>query len=412
MNIKSFILRFFIIIFISIHNFTALGQKSLHYAFITTPLFGYVNPTLEIVQALIKSGHKVTYFNVPAYQKQIENSGAVFIPYQGTAASNFVKDVSSKTIELNILYTQLDNILTEVEPAIIEFFNKNEINIVIYDQFAVWGKVIAEKYHIPAVCSNPMLLAKPEEWTKSPNVIPSDNKNFPFNYMISNLSCSNADEIIAYTSSELQPEFSNQENIIFFGKRFIDKPISEAVLKDNSLIYISLGTVNTNFDLFNQLIEFFKNTSYKVIISVGNNEEMYKELSSKKSRNIEIHKFVDQTKILSEAAIFFTHVGANSLYESINATVPIIMIPQADEQNLNARRAKELQLGYILQSENISKQAIQDAFNDMRSNWSKYKENMRKLRETFVDSEDANALASDLSHLVTIENSESQSVAK
>lgn len=98
--------------------------------------------------------------------------------------------------------------MIEVEPSIIKFFNNNKIDIVIYDQFAVWEKIIAEKYNLPAVCSNPMLLAKAEEWTKSSNVIPIGNKNFPFNYMISNLSCSNADKVIAYTSREFQPDFS------------------------------------------------------------------------------------------------------------------------------------------------------------------------------------------------------------
>lgn len=56
--------------------------------------------------------------------------------------------------------------------------------------------------------------------------------------------------------------------------------------------------MNTDLNLFTQLIEFLKTTNYKVIISVGNNEEMYNKLSSKKSNNIEIHKFVDQTKML------------------------------------------------------------------------------------------------------------------
>ena len=138
------------------------------------------------------------------------------------------------------------------------------------------------------------------------------------------------------------------------------------------------------------MIDFFKNTSYIIIISTGGNEEVYNKLLKKKyPKNIQIYKFVDQEDILSKASLFITHAGANSLYEAISFSVPMIMIPQMEEQHFNACKARKLELGCILDSESISEQDIQKALDDINQNWKKYRDASFNIRKTFLNSSNA-----------------------
>lgn len=109
-------------------------------------------------------------------------------------------------------------------------------------------------------------------------------------------------------------------------------------------------------------------------------------MKKKLSKNIQIYKFVDQEDILSKASLFITHAGASSLYEAISFSTPIIMIPQMEEQYINAHKAKKLDLGYILDSKNISDKDIQKALDDIKQNWQKYREASFHIRKTFLNS--------------------------
>lgn len=49
--------------------------------FINVPYAGHVNPTLGILEQLVKNGHEVGYINSPEFKEKIESKGAKFIPY-------------------------------------------------------------------------------------------------------------------------------------------------------------------------------------------------------------------------------------------------------------------------------------------------------------------------------------------
>jgi len=295
-------------------------------------------------------------------------------------------------MDLALTYQALNDVMVELWPTILEFIKLNNIDVIIYDQFAIWGKLLALQYKIPSVCSSIMLLRDVEDWMKISKKIPNDTNNFSYKEMLDCIACLGSDKVIAYTSSAFQAEFEKHKNIIFFGNRSNKKILqTHKTFDDQSLIYISFGTLfNCDFDTLNKLIDFFKNTSYNIIISTGGNEEVYNKLLKKKyPKNIQIYKFVDQEDILSKASLFITHAGANSLYEAISFSVPMIMIPQMEEQHFNACKARKLELGCILDSESISEQDIQKALDDINQNWKKYRDASFNIRKTFLNSSNA-----------------------
>lgn len=43
---------------------------------------GHINPTIALVEELIKRGEEVIYYCVEEYRSKIENTGALFRPYE------------------------------------------------------------------------------------------------------------------------------------------------------------------------------------------------------------------------------------------------------------------------------------------------------------------------------------------
>ena len=61
--------------------------------------------------------------------------------------------------------------------------------------------------------------------------------------------------------------------------------------------------------------------------------------------NVEVGQMVPQLDILSQASVFITHAGMGGTGEAIYYGVPMIAIPQMEEQAITARQIEKLGLG-------------------------------------------------------------------
>lgn len=113
---------------------------------------------------------------------------------------------------------------------------------------------------------------------------------------------------------------------------------------ERKLIYISLGSLNTDFiDFYKTCIEAFGNTDYYVSMSIGNKCEV-SQLGVIPS-NFLVKSFLPQLEILKRADVFITHAGFNSVNEALYFGVPMLALPQVNDQHMVAKRLVSMQLG-------------------------------------------------------------------
>ena len=181
---------------------------------------------------------------------------------------------------------------------------------------------------------------------------------------------------IVYTSKEFQPcadTFSDKYCFIGPSIRPVFSPMEKTAKKT---IYISMGTVMKNKEIYKNCVEALRDTDYQVIISLGENVEEYADLPD----HIKVYASVDQMAVLSIADVFLTHCGMNSTSEALYYEVPLVLFPQTPEQGAVAKRVEELGAGVKLPS--TEKDVIRQTIEEVLGN-DNYKSAVKEISKGF-----------------------------
>lgn len=352
-------------------------------AWFCIPAHGHTNPTLSLVKEMVGAGHEVYYFSYEKFRKVIEETGASFIPcddydlnIEADNAGNRVGKDLAFSIELIVesalaMDSLTEKLIPEIKP-----------DLVVSDSMAFSGKLAAMKYGIPYVCSTTtfafnrysskymeqgmgslfsMLFAMPKIKKQLKRL---NAKGYPVKSFFELISNDNDTNTIVYTSSEFQPcaeTFSDRYRFIGPSIREVRTPMAKAAEKT---VYISMGTVVSNKEIYQSCIDALRGTDYQVIISLGETANEFAEVPE----NIHLYSSVDQMAVLSISDVFVTHCGMNSASEGLYFEVPLLLVPQTPEQTAVAKRTAELGAGIMLPysertAENI-KAAVEKLLND------------------------------------------------
>lgn len=345
-------------------------------AWFNIPAYGHTNPTLSLVKEMIDAGHEVTYFSFEKFRGMIESTGAVFVPCDEYDLNIDAKDGGNRvgkdlafSIELIVESTlAMDGLMERVIPEI-------KPDLIIADSMAFCGKLAAMKYGIPYVCSN-TTFAFNRYAAKYMNqgmgglfgtffAMPKIRKQLKRlrekGYMVKSflelISNDNETDTIVYTSKEFQPcagTFSDKYCFIGPSIRPVEEPAEKTAEKT---VYISMGTVLSSREMYENCVEALRGTDYQVIVSMGETAGEFADLPD----NIKVYKSVDQMAVLKIADAFITHCGMNSASEGLFFEVPLILSPQTPEQLAVAKRTEELGAGVMLPESQRSADDIRNA---------------------------------------------------
>jgi MGT family glycosyltransferase len=151
-------------------------------------------------------------------------------------------------------------------------------------------------------------------------------------------------------------------------------------LNGRPLVYVSLGSViNRNKDFFRMIVEAFAGRREAVLISTGNGVDPaeFGELPD----NVAIEAWVPQSQVLKRASLFITHGGLNSVHDGLLFGLPMLFVPQQEEQTLNGGRAVELGAGLMLRRREVSPERILSMAERLLAEPA-FKENACRLGET------------------------------
>ena len=357
--------------------------------FFCIPAWGHTNPTIPVVEELVKRGHEVRYYSFEMFREKIEAAGAEFVscdsylPELNEKEMSKIKKASTTQMTIADFETtaRMDGMLSrDVETL--------KPDCIVADSVCFWGILIAKKYNLPFVCSTTTFAFNryssaymqnsfgemADLILGMPKVSRALKKLEPLGYHVKNalslVQNDNDTNTIVYTSELFQPcaeTFS--KHYAFVGPSVkvpettetseltaspenanVQETAGASGSQRRKQVYISMGTViNDRPDFYRNCIAALKDLDAEVILSVGNQVDM--EQFADLPEHITVKPRVNQLEVLANTDVFLTHCGMNSVSESLYMGVPVVMYPQTGEQRAVAKRTFELGAGIYLEQD-------------------------------------------------------------
>jgi MGT family glycosyltransferase len=292
-------------------------------------------------------------------------------------------------------------------PALLEEVQAEQPDYILYDSMTPWGKMIGDYLSLPTISSMSIFALHPrmfmqslemfsilklmianfgrlQEYNRKAAVVERDLGVKPLDF-VSSLNSASALTLV-YTSSLFQP---NSE-LFGDGYKFVGPMISARPqdkyfpfdqLDGRPVLYISMGTVNNNvLPFYQQCLAAFDGGDYQVIMSIGGQINLA-DLGNI-PENFIIRRHVPQLEVLQYTDVFITHGGMNSVHEALSNNVPLIVIPQTDEQGLVAKQVAKLGAGIKLDKKQLNPEILRQAAQHVLENW-RYQNGAARIRESF-----------------------------
>lgn len=352
--------------------------------FLSIPAHGHINPTLGLVNELVKQGEEITYFCSEDFKEKIEKTGAKFKSYRVELSLFKRKHKTSSDMGADKLLDYINETLKSSDKIIKDILNQIEgkkFDYIMYTAMFPFGSIIAQILKIPSVSSF-AVFATPKELRSQHKELMNENliKNHPvietykkvsrqikeeFNVEMSHnifdLFFNKGDINIAYTSKYFvaHPEYYD-DSFKFIGppiydrKENLDFPFEK--LEGRKVVYISLGTVfnNTDSNLYDIFFKTFGNTDEVVVMAAYNVDLSEFDIPN----NFIVRNYVPQSEVLKYTDVAITHAGMNSTSDLLYNNVPFVAIPIGADQPYMAKRAEELGATISLDKDNINQEIL------------------------------------------------------
>jgi len=334
----------------------------------SVPGHGHVNPTLAVVAELVRRGNKVIYYNSEDFRPPVERSGAEFRPYPVTefSGADFSRYAQGSLVRVTIL---LFTVSLKLFPFILDEFEREKPDLVIYDSICLWGWCAARQLRLPTVASITTFVTEGlialfswrEKLALVRDILPRipalvrTKREFerllgPDRPLPKPIFPCRGDLNIVYTARSLQPPTPFVDDSFRFVGPSITPRGGDFTVEspaDQPLVYISLGTINnTDHDFYRACLRTLAGFPGRIVLSVGNAIDIA-DLGPIPD-NFTVRNTVPQLAVLPRTAVFVTHGGMNSLHEALYYGVPMVFLPQQMEQSLNAKIAAGQGAGLIL----------------------------------------------------------------
>jgi len=344
------------------------------------PAHGHVNPSLAIIRELVNRGYRVTYSINEEFAPRVEAAGATPVLYHSMMPPQSSSDPTSAFPKeyfaaASMVLEEAIDVLPQMEAA----YDTDRPDLFLYDILAYTAPALADKWDIPIIQLSPTCVlwegfeqdmapvldameatpaglayrAKFASWLRDHGI---DTPSAEF--------VRRPQQCIVLIPRVLQPnEAKVAESFTFVGPCLDDRPHQgnwQPPGDGRPVLLISLGSASTtSVAFYRECITAFEDLDWHVVMAIGRYVDP-NELDPLPG-NIEVHRFVPQLSVLSQAKAFITHAGMGGTVEGIYHALPMVAVPEVRDQYVNAAHIAELGVGRCLPSQHVTAAALRAA---------------------------------------------------
>ncbi|WP_336216180.1 macrolide family glycosyltransferase [Nonomuraea sp. LPB2021202275-12-8] len=356
-----------------------MSRRRAHIAMVGIPVVSHILPSLEVIRELVARGHRVTYANDPAVSELIAGTGAEPVPCTSVlpvADNNWPDD---PVAAMSLFLADAVQALPQLHAA----YDHDRADLYLYDIGAYAERALAEAQDRPVLQLSPTFVA----WKSYDQDVAAHLRRLPgadayrarFAQWLTGSGASTTDvdtfsglpaRALALIPRAMQPHADqvDTDRVTFvgpcYGRRGEEDGWTRPVDAENVLL-ISLGSAYTRRpEFYRQCLAAFGDLpGWQVVLQIGRHTDA-RELGDIPP-NVEVHSWVPQRAILEQADAFVTHAGMGGCGEGLLAGVPMIAVPQAAEQFLNADRLVELGVARRIDTPDATAETLRTALSEL-----------------------------------------------
>lgn len=366
----------------SISRDPATGRH--HVLFLSLPVYGHVYPSLTVAEELARRGHRVTFATGESFADDLARSGVDLLPYSSELASIPAElSDNADTIEVSILSLSFYERSLRELPALASRLSEEPPNLVVCDPLTFGAAtVLGRGWHAPVVVAHANLafnetfnwpaqrryeiLADPRR-DQAIEIETNLVRLFGHHGIDEGRLNRGEDLTLVYAPRALQPfAESFGENYVFVG------PATDGTVFEGDwprpdgrpVLFISLGTLyNERPDFFRLFVEAFGELDWHVVMSLGGSTSTVG--LGPVPPNFELHSWVPQLAVLEHANVFVSNGGLGGITSALRQATPLVLMPEAAEQEMHARQVADLGLGRIVRFDEITAAELRQTVVDL-----------------------------------------------
>ena len=366
---------------------------------LAAPSHGHVNPTLGLVDELVRRGEQVTYFASEPFRERVEATGATFKAYAHDL--DLFKGPPAPGRRSGML-----DVFARGADTLADIFAQTQyhrFHYLVHSAPFPFTKPMARLLELPTVASHavfagldaffdrsrshPMLAPNPERDAVMAQAAADIGKRFgidvstDFRDWIFNP----GDLNLVYTSRLFAGPLP------YFDERFefVGPPVHARTethdfplerLAGKRVLYISLGTVfgQRSPALYEAFMQAFARWDGVVVMTAYGVDTGAWRVPA----NFIVRPYVPQGEILKHATAAITHAGMNSISDLLAAEAPFVCLPMGADQPALASRARELGATIVLDHASVTVEQLAEAVERVLAEPS-FRASIREIADSF-----------------------------
>ncbi|MEU7637906.1 macrolide family glycosyltransferase [Streptomyces sp. NPDC039016] len=362
-----------------------MPQHPSHIAMFSIPAHGHVQPNLDVIRELVDRGHRVTYAVPAAFADLVAGVGAEPRPWTSVLPTDENPEAWGTEL-LDHLEPFLEDGIQAL-PQLAAAYEGDTPDLVLHDSASFPAPLLAHRWQVPAIQLTPHIVAWDGYEKEVGEGVRAELRSSErgrayyarFRAWLADHGMGDLPEpdflaarparALVLIPRVMQPQADRVDGAVFtfvgscLGDRAAqgDWQRPAGLAPDAKVLLVSLGSVFTDApDVYQACVEAFGGRSdWHVVLQIGKFTDP--AVLGEVPDNIEVRTWVPQVAVLRQADAFVTHAGMGGSQEGLANGVPMVCVPQAADQFMNAATLEALGVARQLQKGEVTAQALGEA---------------------------------------------------
>ena len=335
---------------------------------VATPGAGHVNPMLPLIEAFLAQGDEVTVAAGEDPGGAVSRSGATF-RQAGRGEMEWFGDLQARVLHglpgdglapERINHYFVPRLFAEVAAPdmideVVAIGRELEPDLVLFETYALAGPLAAEVLGVPGVhhLISPML--PHEVMALADDAVSPIWRSF-------DTSSPGYGGVYRGITIEITPP-SLEGQAIPAGETLAMRPAplpaTGPVQSDPACVYLTLGTLLGNTEVFRTALTGLADEDVEVIVTVGANNDP--TALGPVPANATVERYIPQAELLPRCSAIVHHGGSGTMYGSLAHGVPQVVLPQGADNFVNGWLLARCGAGVTIGPEDVTSEAVRSA---------------------------------------------------